>query len=108
MALASGALTVKTGEAPGAPTFVVSISFDGDDSYPTGGTLAFQQFVRNIVTGTPSLEIVDVISGDCGNHKAEYLKGTDALKVRLISTGAEVANSTDLSSTTFNLTVLAR
>lgn len=108
MALANGSLGARTGEAPGAPLFVIRLSHDGDDNYPTGGTADYQAFVRDLLPGKAAVEIVDVISGDCGNHKAEYDKANDKLKVRLVSTGAEAGSGADLSSTTFNVTVLAK
>lgn len=100
-------LAAQTGEAPGAPTFVERLSFVGDDSYPTGGTAAFQQFVRDILGGR-AIEIIDIIPGDCADNVPYYDKTNDKLKVRVLSTGAEVANATNLSGVTFNLTVLGK
>lgn len=108
MALATPAtLNAEHGEQPGAPSFMLRLSFPGDDSYPTGGTAAFQDFVRAAVGGR-AVEVIDVIAGDCADNVPYYDKANDKLKVRVLSTGAEVANTTNLSGVTFNLTALCK
>lgn len=94
----------KAGSSPG-PCFVENVSFPGDGAYATGGTVAFQSYVRTQLA-KPNLEIVDIIPGDCDDNKPEYDKVNDKLKVRVISTGAEVAATTNLSAVTFNLSVV--
>lgn len=95
-----------TGEKPSTPSFFDPLSFLGDDSYTTGGTLAFEASYRAAMLG--NRQVIAVISGDCGLHVAVYDAATDALKVYLRSTGAEVANAVDLSSVTFNLVVISK
>lgn len=100
-------LDAQTGEAPGAPTFFIRLSFLGDDSYPTGGSINFQAFVRAAVSGR-AVEVIDVVPGDCGDNVPSYDKTNDKLFVRVMSTAAQVANAVDLSGVTFNLLAVCR
>ncbi len=59
------------------------------DSYATGGDA---QDVE------PVLRSDTVIMSNHGDYSCEYLKATGEYFVRLISTGAEVANTTDLEA----------
>ena len=53
--------------------------------------------------------ILDVISGDCGDHYVVYKPaGAGTLQVFLRSTGAELANAFDLSGVTLNLGVISK
>ena len=104
MALGTLTLVKAGGKVPSAPLFAERISVLGDSSYPTGGTASFSATVAAAVGR--AVDIVDVISGDCGDNHVEYDAANDKLKVRVISTGAEVANATNQSAVTFNLTVL--
>jgi len=120
MALANGVLKVRRDLEAGCAD--LNIEFDGDTSYPTGGTADFQDFVRDIVEaaaaaasdsnvrGAQSLEIVDIVPGDCGQYVPSYDKTNDKLFVRDggSATWAEVANTTPLNGTKFNVTVLCR
>jgi hypothetical protein len=81
------------------------MSFAGDTSYPTGGTASFKSFVE-VALGRKIKEVVDVVSASCGDNRLEYDHANDKLFVRVISTAAEVANTTNQSATTFNCTVL--
>jgi hypothetical protein len=80
------------------------MSFPGDGAYATGGTVGFGVSVKAKIG--KSCEILQVIGGDCGVYLAQYDKTNDKLKVRKIADGAEPTASTDLSATTFNVTVL--
>jgi hypothetical protein len=106
--MAIGTITEKTVAAQGnaTPIFLKPVSFAGDGAYATGGTADFQASVRADLG--PALEVVEVISGIAGNYIAQYDKANDKLLIRQISDGAEVANATDLSGTTFNLTLVCR
>lgn len=100
----------------------LSISFDGDDSYPTDGTPDFTVFVESIlaaiaaaasdknVRGVENYEIVDISAGDCGQYVPSYDKANDNLFVRDggDASWSEVADTTDLSTTTFNVTVFCK
>ena len=59
-----------------------------------------------------SRDVIAVISGDCGLHEAKYVPDAGAtpgkFMVFLRSTGVEVANAVDLSSTTFNVVVISK
>lgn len=87
------------------PMGMARVSFAGDGAYQTNGTAGFQALVRTLLK-KPGLEVIDVISGDCGDHIVHYDKTNDKLKMRVISTGAEVGNGVDKSGTTINCTVL--
>lgn len=97
-------------------------SFAGDGAYPTGGTLvanvlaalvlaiktaelgASDTLVRGVMTPT----IMDVIPGDCGQYVPMWV--TAGLKVRDggHATWDEVGAATDLSATTFNVTLVTK
>jgi len=104
--MAIGTITLGTGAGlkPSAPLAVQPMSFPGDASYPTGGTATFGATVKTKLG--KSCEILQVIGGDCGVYLALYDKGNDKLKVRKIVDGTEPTATTDLSGTTFNVTVL--
>jgi hypothetical protein len=109
MANGIGTITTSTaggGGMPSAPVFMDRISFPGDGNYTTGGTVAFEASFRAKIGENRT--IIDVIAGDCGNNKAVYDRTNDKLKVLVGSTGAEVANATDLSGTTFNVLVISK
>ena len=102
-----GAAATNAKGAPGAPTFHDRMSFAGDGSYTTGGTLAFDALVTAALGRTAT--ILDVISGDCGDHYLVYKPaGAGTLQVFLRSTGAELANAADLSGTTMNVSVISK
>lgn len=82
------------------------ISFPGDGAYPTGGTAAFEASVRTAV-GRGALDIVAVVALDCGIYSPVYDYTNDKLKVRTEAL-AEVANTTDLSGTTFRILVISK
>ncbi|MDQ3268254.1 MAG: hypothetical protein M3P47_05980 [Pseudomonadota bacterium] len=105
--MALGAATVANRVNHGAEkVYFDVISFAGDGSYPTGGTAAFEAFVIAAV-GRGALDVVAVLSADCGVYRAVYVPSTDKLKV-LTEANAEVANATNLAATTFNLIVISK
>jgi hypothetical protein len=98
----------------------IRMSFDGDDAYVAGGTADFTEVVKdaieaaavaasdsNIRGGQPNLEVVEVISADCGIYLAKYDQTNDKLKAVVGSTGVENATG-DISGVTFNVTVLCK
>lgn len=105
--MALGAITagVEVGRS-GGPSISKLISFVGDDSYPTGGTLTFQALVRTAVGA--DVEVLAAVAQDCGLFLPVYDKAADALLVRNLTDGSEVTNATDLSGTTFNVLVVAK
>jgi hypothetical protein len=82
------------------------VTFAGDDAYPTGGTAAFAALIK-AQTGDNRTPII-IIAGLCGAFLPQYDVANDKLVVRQLSDGAEVANTTDLSGTTFNLVVVSK
>lgn len=120
MALANGVINSRRDVKGGGAD--INIEFDGDTSYPTGGTLEFQKFVRDLVEatgeaavdknvrGAQNLEIVDIVAGNCGQYVPSYDKSVDSLVVLDggSATWAEVADTTPLNGTKFNLTVMCK
>ncbi|HEU0080235.1 MAG TPA: hypothetical protein VFQ76_21490 [Longimicrobiaceae bacterium] len=89
------------------------ISFAADGAYPTGGTAAFETFVRAAIA-RGAVDVIAVIPGDCGGYVPVYDRANDKLKVYYgdnnnASDGplVEVPNTTDLDAVTFNLTILS-
>lgn len=107
MALGTATVGAEAGKAPGAPTFIVALSFAGDNAYPTGGTLAFQAYVRAALGGR-AVTVLGVIAGDCGIYRPMFIPSTGALMVRTMVDGTQVANTTNISTTTFNLLVVCQ
>lgn len=103
-----GAITpgVEVGRS-GGPVILVNLSFDGDDSYPTGGTAGLEQLVRDALGGE-NVELLAVVAQDCGLFLPSYDKANDTLLVRNLTDGTEVADTTDLSTTTFNVLAIAK
>ena len=107
MSLGAATIDAEAGKAPGSPTFLVRLSFAGDDSYTNNGSAGFLALVQ-AAAGGRALTVMDVISGDCADNQCEYDRSGDLLNVRVGSTGAEVGNGVDLSGTTFNLTAICQ
>ena len=110
MALGTGT-QVAAESGNGERLFVDRVSFLGDDSYTTGGTVDFDAFISTLMGDARN--IIAVIPGDCGDDNlALYIPDVGAtpgkLMVRVLSTGAEVANAVDLSGDTFNVTVISK
>lgn len=87
-----------------------TLVFVGDDSYPTGGTTGHEAFVQTALSR--GVELLSATGyGDDGTdltHLAQYDAANDTLKVYTIATGVEIANTTDLSTTTFRMDYLSR
>lgn len=107
MALGAATAGAEAGKAPGAPTFLAFLSFAGDGAYTTGGTLAFQAYVRAALGGR-AVTVLGVIPQDCGVYRAMYIPSTGALMVRTMVDGTEAAAAANLSGTTFNLLVVCQ
>lgn len=96
----------------GDKLYVDQLSFLGDDAYPTGGTPDFDGFVQALLGD--ARDVIAVVPGDCGDNLPIYVPDAGGgatpgkLLVRVISTGLEVANTTDLSGVTFNVTVISK
>lgn len=109
MSLATAATLQAEVGREGGPIIAARISFLGDDSYPTGGSADFSDFVAAALgVGANDLEVLAVTAQNLSDHELLYDKTNDKLIVRVASTAAEVANTTDLSSVTFEALVLAK
>lgn len=91
----------------GGPVIAELVNIVGDDSYPTGGTTGFTALVRAAL-GRGDVTILGVVQQNLSDHVARFDEANDTLTVQLMSTGAEVANTTDLSSVQFRLLVLCK
>lgn len=90
----------------GGPIILALVTIVGDDDYTTGGTVAFQDFIRAELDA--DVELLAVIQQNIGDFRAMYDKANDKLIVDVMSTGVEVANATDISGTTFELLIVAK
>lgn len=110
-----GAITPNpaTGSTPTfhQPLFLDLLQFAGDNAYPTGGTTAFQAKVQAALA-RGAVEVVSVVTQDCGGYTAIYDKVNDKLKVyrngAINSPQAEVPATTDLSGTSFTVLVTTK
>ncbi len=102
-----GAAANNAKGAQSAPLFMDKIAIVGPASYTTGGDTGFDAALATALSRQSGLKVLDVISGDCGDHYVVY-KDADGgtLMVFLRSTGAEAAGSANLAGSTFNLSVL--
>lgn len=98
----------EQGQTTMRPNGMLRMSFAGDTSYPTGGTLNFGATYLLAETGRP-LDVTAVIghgfTAGALSHFVQYDVATDALKVYLLA-GAEVTAATDLSTVTFDVVVV--
>lgn len=110
MALSTTVTEVGTvaGAAPNHQVFIQNVTVAADSAYPTGGTVGFTTHIRKYLTkfDTRAVKHVEgwgVLAGVL--YLAKYDATNDKLLMYLASTGAQVSNSTDLSSMTLNLTI---
>lgn len=104
--MALGAIEVLEGHAADGNLRVDTLKFTGDATYPTGGTPNIRNLVREAL-GKGSLTIVAVMPVDCGGKSIGYDLENDKLKVYAAG-GAQEANNTNLSTTTFTIAVVSR
>ncbi len=114
MALATPATALEKTQSKSNPVHFDLISFPGDSLYPTGGTAAFQAFVRTCLN-KGAVEIIAVIPQDCGGYVPAYDKANDKLKVYFgdfdpaaAAPLAEVVDTTDLDGVTFRVLVISK
>jgi hypothetical protein len=97
------------GSQPSSPIFHDVLTFAGDTSYPTGGTLGFGAAVKAYYGD--GRQVLAVVGQDCGGYFVSYEPSTDALKVWKCAGSAapavEVTNATNLSGVTFNALVIS-
>jgi hypothetical protein len=109
--MALGAITAirKAQKSASEPTRMLELTIVGDNAYPTGGTTGFSALVAAAATvreGVTVMAVVDV--GGIAGHYPVYDAANDRLKIFVRTTGVEVANTTDLSGTTFRMAVFAK
>ena len=98
-----GPLTVY-GHSAGDKIAEVAVKIDLDSSYPTGGETVDLSAFLNTVDHVVGVQVE-------GDYKGEYVFGTSnaaatgKLLMRVMSTGAQVADTTDLSAVDVYLTV---
>ncbi len=100
------------GGVPSAPTFLTSLSFAGEASYPTGGMLGLGASLKAQVKDNRAVK--GIIPLDCGGYVIVWVPSTSAVKVYYCDYDAgadgplvEVPNATDLSAVTFRMLVVA-
>ena len=98
-------LAVNEAAAGDGPLFMDRIEFDGDDAYAAGGTPDFESVFQALVGHTRT--IVTVIDENIGVNVLQYDHAGDKLLVRLLSTGAEIANG-DLSAVQYHATIVSK
>ena len=94
------ALAEHGGKQPSAPSISLRLDFTGDTSYPTGG-YAFDpaaELQSKAGYDKPPV-ILGVVIPAKADHIFEWDRATKKLLYRVGSTGAEVANTTDVSVT---------
>lgn len=114
MALGTVTVTKIRNRAASSSLKIVEFTVVGDTSYPTGGTLLVEATLRAALEAQDeragSLSGLDLISAiQCdlvADRIVRYLPNTDALAALVISTGAQVANTTNLSGETYRLVTM--
>lgn len=99
----------QQGQTTMRPNGLVRMQFLGDDSYPAGGTLQFQEVYLRAELGR-DVTVTQVMgygfTAGAITHVAHYDSVNDKLQAFVESTGAEAAG--DLSAVTFDLMVAYR
>jgi hypothetical protein len=103
--MALGVMTVVEKANGDGASFIDVVTFAGDNSYPTGGSAFEAAFEAKVGHDRQIMAAF----GYGGDNTVEFVPaaGVGKLKVRAAN-GAEVANATDLSASTFRVTVLSR
>lgn len=91
------------GKAASAPVFVDRVKFDADNSYPSGG----YPMDLTLVEGQTILAVVPMGESALADARVVYDHTNDKVQVFVPSTGAEVADTTDLTNLTALLLVLS-
>lgn len=98
--MAYGNFTIEARPSVGTDgTQILTMSLDGDDSYPAGGTADFQEAMRdgfiaasnNVDNEEWQFKITGVSQGESGDNILGWLPADDKLFVRQISDGVQVA-----------------
>lgn len=101
-----GTLTVlEGGESPNGPLWIERCTLVGDNAYATGGSVGLLAALRTFKKSN-NLNIIAVLGQDNAGKQIGYDHATDKFKVYAAG-GAETANATDLSASTFNIVVIS-
>lgn len=118
--MAQGTITIVSRLDYGKGEKIFKCSFPGDTSYPTGGTAgadvlaALKTAIKTAaaaagdanVRGIEGVTIKEIIPGDCGQYVPSWTGGKLKVRDGGHATWDEVANTTALNGTTFNVTFL--
>lgn len=104
--MALGTVTSVSATAAQGPVFTDRLTVVGDSSYPTGGTAGLAAALKAL--RKDQRDIVSVVDEGVATNKIEYDKANDKLLCYVRATGAQVANATDLSGTTFKICVTSK
>ena len=104
-----GVVATAEGVATGVGAGVANVP--GDGAYPTGGTAAFTEFIRKkefkLYGGWRVINVEGWAIISSVLHILKYDRVNDKLLVFTGADGTQVADTTDLSATTFNAMVWA-
>lgn len=103
MALGTATLGAQAGKSASAPTRHIVLTFVGDSAYPTGGTAAFQQYVRSALG--ENVTVLGIIDQSIGANELVYDVANDKLMSFVKSSGLE-RSAADDSGTSYTCIVL--
>ena len=120
--MALGTMTIVEATKEAGSLKVMAMSFAGDSAYPTGGSTDAETKLNAAIKaaaaaatdanirGNENVEIVGVFDDDAGQYRPIWDAANNKLKVRDMghATNDEVANTTDLSGTTFLVKFLVK
>lgn len=103
MALGTATAGAQAGQSASAPLRMIRLSFAGDDSYPTGGTLAFEAYVRAALG--EFVTVLGVIDQSVGANELVFNPVTGNLLSFVKATGVE-RSAADDSGTQYDCLVV--
>jgi hypothetical protein len=103
--MALGAMIGVNAAAAQGPIFFDTVTLVGDGAYPTGGSTGLQAKLQTL-RGDGRV-IIEVQVNFAAGYEVRYDPLTDVLMV-YSGAGVEVTNATDLSGTTFKLTIKSK
>lgn len=102
--MALGAITVLEKNQIVGPLNIDRIQFNGDSTYPTGGTAGFQTTLRAAL-GKGNVQILYITTIEGGGFNLVYDGTNDKLKV---NSGASEHAAGDISATPFRALVISK
>ncbi len=120
--MAQGVITIKSKVQLPKGGMIIYVSFPGDTSYPTGGTLAADVNAAlktalvaevaaasdKLVRGVETPTIVDIEAGDCGQYVPSWVTAGLFVRDGGDAAWAEVGAATPLNGTTFNIGLICK